>query len=52
MNDLLIALTARRIGAAIVTANLAEFHRIRERLAGLVVVSPEADEAGPGRRSK
>ncbi len=40
MNDLLIALTAWRIGATVVTANSGEFNRIAERLPGLVVVEP------------
>jgi predicted nucleic acid-binding protein len=43
MNDLLIALTAWQVGATVVTANLAEFGRIRDHLPGLVVVSPAAD---------
>ncbi len=41
MNDLLIALTAREIGATIVTSNLNEFHRIAGHLPGLAVVPPE-----------
>jgi len=40
MNDLLIAATAWRIGAAVVTANSCEFGRIAEHLHGLVVVDP------------
>lgn len=44
INDLLIALTAWRIGATVVTANLSEFRRIAAALPGLDVVSP--DEAG------
>ena len=43
MNDLLIALTAWRIGATgatVVTANSGEFNRIAEHLPGLVVVEP------------
>jgi len=40
MNDLLIALTAWRIGAAVVTANSGEFSRIAEHLPGLVVAEP------------
>lgn len=41
INDLLIALTARHIGATVITSNIAEFHRIGEHLHGLSVVSPE-----------
>jgi predicted nucleic acid-binding protein len=40
VNDLLIALTARSIGAAVVTSNLREFGRIAEHLPGLLVLSP------------
>ena len=40
INDLLIALTARQIGAAVVTSNLKEFRRIAGQLPGLAVVSP------------
>ena len=40
MNDLLIALTAWRIGAAVVTANIREFGRIAEHLPGLAVADP------------
>jgi predicted nucleic acid-binding protein len=40
LNDLLIALTAWRIGAAVITANRDEFHRIAGHLPGLVVVEP------------
>src|SRR3990170_1304961 len=40
VNDLLIALTARHIGATVITGNLAEFIRIREYLPGLSVISP------------
>ncbi|MCI0545943.1 MAG: type II toxin-antitoxin system VapC family toxin [Candidatus Rokubacteria bacterium] len=40
MNDLLIALTAWRIGAAVVTANHREFSRIAAHLPGLTVVEP------------
>lgn len=40
INDLLIALTAWRIGATVVTANSGEFNRIAEHLPGLVVVEP------------
>jgi predicted nucleic acid-binding protein len=40
MNDVLIALTAWRIGATLVTANGGEFSRIAEHLPGLLVVEP------------
>jgi predicted nucleic acid-binding protein len=40
MNDLLIALTAWRIGATVVTGNRGEFSRIAEHLPGLLVVEP------------
>ena len=40
LNDLLIALTAREIGATLVTNNLEEFHRISTRVKGLAVVAP------------
>jgi predicted nucleic acid-binding protein len=40
MNDLLIGLTAREIGATIVTRNLREFSRIATAVPGLVVTSP------------
>jgi predicted nucleic acid-binding protein len=40
INDLLIALTAWHIGAAVVTCNLGDFRRIQRRLSGLVVVEP------------
>jgi predicted nucleic acid-binding protein len=43
MNDLLIALTAWRIGATVVTANSREFGRIAGHLSGLVVVDPTED---------
>src|SRR5574337_470379 len=41
INDLLIALTARHIGATVITNNLSEFHRIGKHLPGLAVVSPD-----------
>lgn len=41
MNDLLIALTAREIGATVVTSNVAEFNRIADELPGLQVLSPQ-----------
>ena len=37
VNDVLIALTAWRIGATVVTANVEEFTRIRRHLPGLSV---------------
>jgi predicted nucleic acid-binding protein len=40
MNDLLIALTAWRIGATVVTANLADFRRIATHLPGLRLIAP------------
>jgi predicted nucleic acid-binding protein len=40
MNDVLIALTAREIGATIITSNLLEFRRIAVRVPGLKVVAP------------
>jgi predicted nucleic acid-binding protein len=40
INDLLIALTARQIGAAIVTSNLEEFRQISKHLHGLTVIAP------------
>ena len=38
MNDILIALTAREIGATIVTGNVLEFRRIAAKISGLKVV--------------
>jgi len=40
LNDLLIALTARQVGAAVVTNNLGEFRRIAAQVRGLRVVAP------------
>ena len=40
MNDLLIALTARGVGATVVTGNLDEFARIAARLPGLSLAAP------------
>jgi predicted nucleic acid-binding protein len=40
INDLLIALTARQIGATLVTSNLQEFRRIAAHVTGLKVVAP------------
>jgi len=42
MNDLLIALTAREIGATVVTGHVAEFSRIADELPGLQVLSQQA----------
>src|SRR5437899_1613985 len=39
VNDLLIALTAWRIGAAVLTRNVQDFHRIQGQLPGLRIVS-------------
>lgn len=47
INDILIALTARQIGATVVSANLDDFQRIAAHLPGLSVVSP-ASISGPG----
>jgi predicted nucleic acid-binding protein len=40
MNDLLIALTARQMGATLVTSNLQEFRRIAGHVSGLKLVAP------------
>lgn len=40
LNDLLIALTARQIGAAVVTNNLDEFRRIAAQIPGVRVIPP------------
>jgi tRNA(fMet)-specific endonuclease VapC len=40
MNDLLIALTARQMGATLVTSNIQEFRRIGAQVSGLKVVAP------------
>jgi predicted nucleic acid-binding protein len=40
LNDLLIALTAKQIGAIVVTSNLDEFRHIAARVPGLRVVAP------------
>ena len=40
VNDLLIALTARQIGATVVTNNVEEFRRIAARVPGLRIVTP------------
>jgi predicted nucleic acid-binding protein len=41
VNDLLIALTARQMGATLITSNLDEFRRIASYLPGLKVLPPE-----------
>ena len=40
MNDVLMALTARGIGATVVTSNILEFRRIARKLRGLHVIAP------------
>jgi predicted nucleic acid-binding protein len=40
VNDLLIALTARQIGATVLTSNLDDFRRIARHLPGLRIVAP------------
>jgi predicted nucleic acid-binding protein len=40
VNDLLIALTARQMGATVVTGHLTEFQQIAGHLSGLKVVAP------------
>lgn len=40
MNDVLIALTAREIGATVITANILEFRRIARKLLGLKISAP------------
>jgi predicted nucleic acid-binding protein len=40
VSDLLIALTAWRIGATVVTSNVSDFRRIQRRLSGLAVTEP------------
>lgn len=40
-NDLLIALSARQMGAAVITSNLREFQKIASRVSGLRIVAPE-----------
>lgn len=40
MNDVLIALTAREIGATVVTSNVLEFRRIATKVPGLKVTAP------------
>lgn len=40
INDVMIALTAKHIGATVVTSNLLEFRRIATKVQGLKVVAP------------
>ena len=40
VNDLLIALTARQMGATVVTSNLQEFHQIATHVSGLRIIAP------------
>jgi len=40
MNDILMALTAREIGATVITNNVLEFRRIAGKLPGLKVTAP------------
>jgi predicted nucleic acid-binding protein len=40
MNDVLIALTAREIGATVVTSNVLEFRRIATKVPSLKVATP------------
>jgi predicted nucleic acid-binding protein len=47
VNDLLIALTAWRIGATVVTGNLNEFQRIAAYLPGLSVLAPGGSHSPP-----
>ena len=41
INDLLIALTARQVGATVITSHLEEFRQIAKHLPGLRTVAPE-----------
>ena len=45
LNDLLIALTARQIGATVVTGNIREFRHIAGHLSGLKVVAPDLNDS-------
>jgi predicted nucleic acid-binding protein len=40
INDVMIALTAKHIGATVVTSNLLEFRRIATKVQGLRIVAP------------
>ena len=50
-NDLLIALCAKQSVATVITSNLAEFNRIKERLQGLSVASPDMERTIPRRKT-
>ncbi len=41
VNDLLIALTAKQMGATVVTSNIQEFRQIATHVSGLRIVTPE-----------
>lgn len=43
INDLLIALSARQIGAAVVTSNVLDYRRIAAKLPGLRVIAPASN---------
>jgi predicted nucleic acid-binding protein len=45
VNDLLIALTARQMGATVVTSNIEDFKRIAGHMSGLKIVVPEGQES-------
>ena len=40
VNDLLIAMTARQMGATVVTSNVEEFKQIAAHVSGLKIVAP------------
>lgn len=40
MNDILIALSARAMGATVVTSNLDDFRRVQKEVSGLRIASP------------
>jgi predicted nucleic acid-binding protein len=45
VNDLLIALTARQMGATVVTSNIEDFKRIAPHVSRLTIVAPEGQES-------
>jgi predicted nucleic acid-binding protein len=45
VNDLLIALTARHMGATVVTSNVEEFKQIAAHMSGLKIVAPKDSES-------
>jgi predicted nucleic acid-binding protein len=45
VNDLLIALTARQMGATVVTSNIEEFNQIAAHVSGLKIVAPVDQES-------